>query len=321
MRHGFCIVVALLLCADVGAGVTLTGEKSGDPDQSAAIFVGVKDFIVKSDDIAPVPYAVDDAVDLAFAFTLDRQPPLIEPKRVVLALSGVPIKSQSRQKLAALKAAGATVVLAERTVILQLLDRQAASVGRNGVLIVTFATHGINVGRQQYMLAAGSTQKDVRSMIAGADVEEAITRNEVPRALVLIDACREQVVRGRAGAPDPRSMARLLGVLKGIEGTVVISAASAGGYAYDDNVRRNGVFTAAVLDALQCGAAKDFHGFVTVEKLYDYVERRVSKWIKEHKGDPGARKATQFNCEGRTRKMPLAICVNHTASASASPRE
>ena len=156
------------------------------------------------------------------------------------------------------------------------------------------------------------------TMIVDTELEETIARNEVPRALILLDACREQVERGRAGTPDLRSMARFLHVMKGIEGTVMISAAPAGGYAYDDETRRNGVFTAAIIDGLRCNARKDFRGFVTVENLHDYVERQVSRWVKKHK-DPNANKATQLSCEGRTRKMPLAICVNRTVSASAPP--
>src|SRR5258706_448855 len=82
-------------------------ETSGfDRSQSAALFVGVRHF-THDENLTEVRYAVDDAVDLAFVFALDHNVHLVEAGRVVLALSGDPQKPESRQKLAALRAAGA----------------------------------------------------------------------------------------------------------------------------------------------------------------------------------------------------------------------
>ncbi|MCC5877046.1 MAG: hypothetical protein JJU11_12570, partial [Candidatus Sumerlaeia bacterium] len=69
-----------------------------DPAHSRAVFVGINQFSDPS--LAPVAYAVDDAIDLAhfMAFHLN----LIEPSGVVLAIQGNPAKATSRERLAEL---------------------------------------------------------------------------------------------------------------------------------------------------------------------------------------------------------------------------
>ncbi len=125
----------------------------------------------------------------------------------------------------------------------------------------------------------------------------------MPRALILLDACRERLTRAaRNGDADRRSAAALLRDLAAVDGVAVLAAATAGGYAYDDEVRRNGVFTAAVIDGLKCGAAIDTRGFVTVDTLSNYVQERVLMWIRKNR-DPEAKKATQLQSDGHSRMI------------------
>jgi len=315
MRQDSFILVALLLCAPAIAGVKRPGSEPFDARQSAALFVGVRDFAY--DQLTNVPYAIDDAVDLAYEFSVHNQPPLVAPSRVVLALSkGDPVKPQSRRKLAQLLAAGASRRSAQSAEILQLLELQSKRVGRNGVLIVSFATHGVSRGNTEYLLTTASRVTGPPSAtVTDAEVKEIVWRNNVPRSLILIDACRERLTGDRrAGRRDPRSA--FIHVMTGLEGQVMISGAAADGYAYDDDERRNGVFTAAVIDGLQCGAAKDWHGFITVDTLHRYVSRHVLSWVRHHR-DREAKKATLLVSDGEMRKMPLSICVSRTAAAAA----
>ncbi|MBV9493533.1 MAG: hypothetical protein JOZ54_04760 [Acidobacteria bacterium] len=91
-----------------------------DPAQSTALFVGVRTFAEESE-LAEVRYAVDDAIDLAYALAIDRSAPLVLPSRVALALSGEPQKATSRERLRELKAAGAKVYPARNEDILYRL--------------------------------------------------------------------------------------------------------------------------------------------------------------------------------------------------------
>ncbi len=318
MRQFLAILVALAFSPRLYGGVKPWGHPEIEPRQSAALFVGVRTFNYKN--ILPVPYAVDDAVDLAYEVAIDRALPLVPPKRVVLALSGDPQKPRSRQKLKKLLAAGALRFTATKPEILRLLTDRARMVGKDGLLIVSFATHGVSEDGMQYLFAQDSLVDQHEASLSETTIADIVSKN-APRSLVLFDACRERFTRDRrTGDADPRSVAAFLRALSRITGHVVIAAAAAGDYAYDDDERRNGVFTAAVIDALRCGAPKDRHGFVTVDTLHTYVEKHVLAWIQEHKNSRATR-ATQLACEGQTKKMPLSICVKHTASASPPPPE
>ena len=90
-----------------GAVERMQQAKTIDPKKSAALFVGVRDFPWDKT-LATVPYAVDDAVDLAYELTMEQHSPLVDSKRVVLALSGEPQKAESQEKLRKLLVAGAT---------------------------------------------------------------------------------------------------------------------------------------------------------------------------------------------------------------------
>lgn len=315
MRRYFCILVALLLTIPVTAGVIpYDPQRRVDvaepvaPSDSAALFVGVREFEV-DETLTEVKYGVDDAIDLAHLLALERTPRLVDAKRVVLALSGEAQKPQSRKNLGALKAAGASVRRASQSDVLKSLEQQAGSVGKNGLLIVSFATHGVNYEGTQYLLTATSILQHRETSITETKVRDIVAQSRVPRALILIDACRSALTSDTRNGPDPRSAAALLRDLAAITGQVVFSAAAPDAYAYDDDSRRNGVFTAAVMDGLRCGAASDARGYVTVDTLRAYVEEHVLDWIRRNHRDPDAKRATQIQSEGRSSAMPLAVCA------------
>lgn len=323
MRQRWTIAVAFLLALPMPGGVTRkiprVADGPIDAAQSAALFVGVRAFTYDKT-LTEVRYAVDDAIDMAHLLSFERIPRLVDPERVILALSGDPEKPESRKRLEELLAAGARVRAAGNSELLTLLETQSAAVGANGILVVSFASHGVSEHGVQYLLASDSLLQKQGTKISDAEIYDIISRAGVRRALILFDACRQRLTRDtRAGDVDPRSAAAaLLQEIAETDGRVVLSAAAAGRYAYDDDALRNGVFTAAVMDGLRCGAATNEQGFVTVDTLSSYVEDRVLRWIRRNR-DRDARVATQLQCEGTSKKMPLALCVSGR-SASTSPR-
>lgn len=278
-----------------------------DPAQSVALFVGARTFS-EDDTLVSVPYAVDDAVDLAYTFALDPRVALVHPKRVALALSDeMPRKQISQRRLAELKRRGATVAPASQSQILRLLNRQAGAAGVDGIFIVSFASHGFSDDGAQYLLAGNSLFREHTTAIPAARIFDLVAKSTATRSLVLIDTCRERVRRQRSGVPEQRSAAPLIRQMGLTAGQVVLYGAAAGKWAYDDDVRQNGVFTGAVLDGLQCRAGHDRSGMVTVDTLSAKVEQSVLSWIRINR-DPSIRNATQANIDGAARIMPLAIC-------------
>ncbi|MGA8807640.1 MAG: caspase family protein [Thermoanaerobaculia bacterium] len=278
-----------------------------DRRQSAALFVGVHSF--SGDSIDPVPFAVDDAVDLAYVFALERRVSLVPPRRVALVLSGQPVKDESKGRLRELRNAGADVSYRTgASDILEALHEQTALAGRDGLLIVSIASHGFLRDGNGYILGAKSVIRDPATMFSITDMLETIASSPAQRSLVFVDACRERMVKGRrAVVANAMSTAPpLVRRLGRTHGQAVFYAAAAGESAYDDFVARNGVFTKAVIGGVTCGAAKP-GGLVTADTLASYVERSVHAWIRDNR-DPNVGSATQSSIDGEARNMPLAQC-------------
>jgi hypothetical protein len=285
------------------------GRLPFEAEQSAALFVGVRAF--HDANVAEVPFAVDDAIDLAYTFALEPKATLLKPRHVILALSGAPHKNKTQEHLLALQAAGAVVVAATSSDIFASLRKQAESVGRDGIFIVSFATHGFSSEGVPFLLAESSLLGDPRSAIATTKILDIIAASNARRSLVLLDACRERVnAATRAGGSRLTSGAPLIKDMSNVDGQVVLYAAAAGKVAYDDEKARNGVFTAKVLDGLRCKAERNEHGLVTAGTLSTYVREHVRSWLrKHHPGGGGGAEAIQVSMDGDTSGMPLAVCT------------
>jgi uncharacterized caspase-like protein len=285
------------------------GAAPFDLAQSAALFVGVQEFDDRT--IAKVPYAGDDAIDLAHAFAMNANVRLVRPDRVVLALSGKPRKAASRKRLEELRAAGAVITGAGREEIMRRLRHQAAAAGSRGLLILSFATHGFSSEGTPYVLASTSRLGDPATSLPATSLFDTAARSGARRSLIFVDACRDRITAGARTGQEAMTAAPVIEAMLPIAGQVVFYAAAPGQYAYDDPVRRNGVFTAAVLDGLQCKAEHDATGLMTVSALQTYVETYVREWVQKHH-DKSARGVIQVVMDGETKTMPVAVCSTPT---------
>lgn len=316
-----CVAVLWVACArgdaaSRGAGPSrrLISSTTFDRTQSAALFVGVQSF-THDPSLLTVPFAVDDAVDLAWKFSLDRKTNLVLPNRVVLAVSGKPYKKESQQRLEALRTAGAVVVRATYSDILRQLQQQTAKAGADGMFLLGIASHGFNRDGAPHILTATSMQREPQTWLPAARLLDIVSSSHARRSLVFIDACRERVVAGTRGGGDdaPLTTAPLIRGIAKSEGQVVFYAAPAGGVAYDGD--GNGVFTEAVIEGLSCDVARNARGIVTVESLAGFIEQRVRTWINKNR-DPMVRAATQVTIDGSTAEMPIAICTRPPSPAA-----
>ncbi|HEX2121090.1 MAG TPA: caspase family protein [Thermoanaerobaculia bacterium] len=281
--------------------------------------MGIRRF-TRDTSLVEVPYAVDDAIDLAYAVSLERNVKLVLPERVALAISGDPQKPDSKLRLEELERRGATVLrTAGQVDVLTLLEKQARSAGKGGVFIVGFATHGFTRDGMHYLISETSLLQHPETALPAHKVLDIAARSEADRSLVFLDACRERVTAGsRTTEIDPSTAAPVLEARGRVSGQVVFYAAAAGQYAFDDEERKNGVFTSAVLDGLRCSGLTNPQGHVTVELLASAVEMKVRSWVRKHR-HPAARVATQVSMDGETRLLPLAFCKVRPAPSSAPP--
>ncbi|HEX7152544.1 MAG TPA: caspase family protein [Thermoanaerobaculia bacterium] len=312
MRLLLCALLAFACSKEAPhRGVQRTGVEKAtrvkfNRAESAALFVGVRNF-THDKALAEVPYAVDDAVDMAYAFTKDPKVGLVLPERVVVALEGNPVKPASQQRLQQLRAAGVRIVKATQTDILQNLQKQAARVGKGGVFIASFASHGFNVDGTAHILGSSSLYGQPATWVPVPKVLEIAAIADGGRSVIFVDACRERVTAGKRGGNDRLSAAPLVSGMTRAYGQAVFYAAAAGQYSYDDPVRKNGVFTSAILDALNCNVNLDSRGYVTAESLAAYVEEYTRKWIRTNR-DPNVLTVTQTSLDGAARPMRFALC-------------
>lgn len=279
--------------------VPMPGQ-SFTPAGHAALFVGVREF--EDGLLRPVQYAVDDAVDLAYAFSLEPRSRLIPPSSVVLTLSGEPVKRESKARLAELLAAGAQRLAATRAHIANAVEQQMQAAGPAGLLLLSFATHGFSHEGTSYVLASDSRYQDPESSLSTARLLD--TASRAGRSFVVVDACRERVKAG-SRAPDGRqSPMPLLRAMRSVHGQAVLAMAQ-GELGYD--LRGNGVLTAAILAGMKCRAHSNGKGIITVETLAPFVERYVKRWMKQRRRRT-VNAATQLSVDGGAGSMPLAEC-------------
>jgi uncharacterized caspase-like protein len=177
------------------------------------------------------------------------------------------------------------------------------------MLIIAIASHGFSRKGVPYVLTSTSLGQEPQTALATATVLDIASQSRAGRALVLLDACRDQESspRARASSSLPLAASPLLEAMNQSDGHVILFAAAPGKYSYDDLNRKNGVFTTAVIDALQCKADSDAQGLVTAETLSHYVDDRVRSWVNTYH-DPSLGQAIQVRMDGTAGEIPLAVC-------------
>lgn len=281
-----------------------------DPAQSAGLFVGVRKFVesgsgAPSDVWTEVEYAVDDAVDLAYAFSIELK--LIVPGRVHLCLSGTPQKEESIAHLEELRANGATIEGAPRNRLRDKVRIVCKQAEKGGLLVMAFATHGAHTDDgDDCLYTQDATFGDYESGLSARFVREQTLETLAPRKILLFDSCREftaKSARGTGAEPLSPTLAKTLGDL---QGTIVLCASSVGGFSYDDPKRKNGVFTRAFLDGLAGKAQANASGLITLGAVVTYVNAQVKDWIILNR--PGAKAPASIDQSGDKdlEQLPLA---------------
>lgn len=257
-------------------------ELKFDPAQTVCLFVGVRDFtnpLGTAGQHQEVPYAVDDAIDLAYLFIKELR--LGKADNTYLAISGKPQKKESSERLEVLKKDGVYTLSPTYTGLIWTIEEISKKAGDKGMIVMSFSTHGFMDDKNTYLTAMDtiSSRKNSTSLPLTV-LQDSLSAAKSPRKIVLMDACR---TRSRNGS-DPQEMQlskRLMEAVANFDGTATISAAAPGARSYDDDQRQNGVFTTGILDGLTGAAEADDQGFITVDLLSKYTNDRVSAWVRE----------------------------------------
>jgi formylglycine-generating enzyme required for sulfatase activity len=300
------------LVADRGEGAVsrdILHQEGFYPEESSGLFVGISTF--EDERFLPVPFAVDDAVDLAWVFSLELG--LVDARRCVLALAGEPQKEVSRARLAALLEAGAQRERPGLTKVYHLATTLSHSASRRGIFLLAAATHGLSEQGDDFLVAV-DTQRNrlLRTAIAIPELFDTASTAIALRRLVLLDACRERLTQERSVTDAAMSQSFAAAIARAT-GTTVLSGSTAGGYSYDDKEQQNGVFSGALVDGLLGAAPADRRGFITVSTLAEFAQQRVRAWVQKHRQHhEKLSRGIQSTFDEAAKDLPLAIDPQRT---------
>jgi len=178
--------------------------------------------------------------------------------------------------------------------ILRRLSNLAAVIPPDGLLLLSFAGHGIERGGQAFLLPSDSqVSNDVdlleQTAINVSQIKDRIKKIGVTQVLLILDACRNDPV-GRANADNPLTAAYTRGFNfdtrnREVQAFATLYATEVGHRAYEYKEKKQGYFTWILVEALR-GAAANPKGEVTLAGLVKYLQERVPKRVLQDLG-PG----------------------------------
>lgn len=137
-----------------------------------------------------------------------------------------------------------------------------------------YSGHGFTDKSQHYLSLGDTLLDDLNATAFSVGQLREWLRNRCSKAALLVDACRNTYSRSLQQRASAEAFTRELAVLSRETGIATIAACRPGELAYEDPKLRHGVFTYAVLEALEGRAANSF-GEITVLSLSEYLLKRV----------------------------------------------
>lgn len=207
--------------------------------------------------------------------------------------------------------------------ILRRLSNLAAVIPPDGLLLISFAGHGIERGGQAFLLPSDSqVSNDVdlleQTAINVSQIRDRIRKIGVKQVLMIIDACRNDPV-GRANADNPLTPAYTKAFNfdlrnREVQAFATLYATEVGHRAYEYKEKKQGYFTWVLVEALKGGAANE-KGEVTLASLVKYLQERVPKRVLQDLG-PGKDQKPFAVVEGY-RADELVISIRDPKAAAA----
>ncbi|MEP6912077.1 MAG: caspase family protein [bacterium] len=209
--------------------------------------------------------------------------------------------------------------------ILRRLSNMAAVIPPDGLLLISFAGHGIERGGQAFLLPSDSqVSNDVdlleQTAINVSQIRDRIKKIGVKQVLMILDACRNDPV-GRANADNPLTTAYTRGFNfdlrnREVQAFATLYATEIGHRAYEYKEKKQGYFTWVLVEALRGGAANE-KGEVTLATLIKYLQERVPKRVLQDLG-PGKDQKPFAVVEGY-RADDLVISVRDAKALASQP--
>ena len=132
-----------------------------------------------------------------------------------------------------------------------------------------FAGHGMQFANRDYLMPRGATPRAVeRTGIAVSYVRDRLSRCGADNVILMLDACRSEGSRDAGGIGNEAH-----------QGIITISACSPTERSWEIEALEQGVFTYALLEALQIGGDRNC---ATVERLSQYLRYRIPELCRQY---------------------------------------
>lgn len=210
-----------------------------------------------------------------------------------------------------------------RVNILRRLSNLSTAVPKDGLLLISFAGHGMERGGQAFLMPSDAQISDQISFLEETAislnrVKERIKETGVGQVLVLLDACRNDP-GGRADAPNPLTNAYTNAFNfdvrnREVQAFATVYATGIGQRAYEYTEKKQGYFSWALVEGLK-GAAANEKGEITLSQLIKHVQDTVPKRIAVDLGSTKQQRPFAIIEGYRAEQLVLAV----TNSASMAP--
>ena len=213
-----------------------------------------------------------------------------------------------------------------RVNILRRLSNLSTAVPKDGLLLVSFAGHGMERSGQAFLLPSDAQISDQISFleetaISMNRVKERIKETGVGQVVVLLDACRNDP-GGRADAINPLTNAYTNAFNfdvrnREVQAFATVYATGIGQRAYEYTEKKQGYFSWAVVEGLKGGAAND-KGEITLSQLVKYVQDTVPKRIAIDLGSTKQQRPFAMIEGYRADELVVAVTNSATNAANAN---
>lgn len=160
------------------------------------------------------------------------------------------------------------------------LDETLSRAQENDLVYIFFSGHGRNAGYSggdPFLMTADAGQKDLYVGIELSWLAEKIQKSKAKHIVAFLDACHSGSFDGQKGN-NSLAQSSLLDIYDQSEPTKIVFTSGTGNQiSLEDDTIKHGYFTYYLLDALENGAAPDFHqdGLVDLYETEDYVRNKV----------------------------------------------
>lgn len=211
--------------------------------------------------------------------------------------------------------------------ILRRLSNLASVVPHDGLLLVSFAGHGMERGGEAFLLpmdAQVSNDVDLleQTAVNVAVVKDRIRKTGVGQVVLILDACRNDPV-GRSGSDNPLTAAYTRSFdfdvrNREVQAFATLYATSVGHRAYEYKEKHQGYFTWELVEGLK-GAAANEKGEVTLASIIKYLQDRVPRHVLLDLG-AGKEQRPFAVVEGyRADELVISVSRSTTLLASSAP--